>query len=466
MKKHIFKLISLILELFFIFIGFKTNDYSFFVISGLFVLFSISQQIPKKFFKKKLIKIKPKTILKSQKVQKDVSEKDNYKIKKIILISVPLLTYFIIIGIYFLTSYEQSKLGLVKYYWSLVLFLSEHLAITIPIVIFTLLLCFLTFKKKINLLLTRKRFFTFIFSFFISFFTSLIFILLISILQILSIGILSRINPNFISITTNTDQIKEKIKNNDDIPLIVGADNNSDTLIVENYRLIWKTSQFYNNNLLKTLPKNIFSIIKNPDSPIFFYKNYLVIKTIDKDTIQKISPLISKKIIGKYFDNKYIRNEPNVEVISRQDYLKYRDEQFDEQLKDIQSAIDEIKKQIRFTNSKIAEAKSSISTLQEYIILNSRYRDEEYNKCISETYTYYGFYSNYTYRVNSDQYCNQQKNNRNTQNESYQNSIDEYTKNLKYYQNQAYNLNQNLCFFLKSIYPILLNFLKKSDCLI
>jgi len=441
MKKHIFKFVSLILGLFFIFIGFTTKDYSFFVIAGLFILFPLFQLIPMGIFK---IKIKTLTKLKKSR-KKIVSKKDNYQIKTLVLISIPLLIYFVIIGIYFLSSYQQSKIGLLQYYLSLLSFLSKHLIITIPILILALLLSFVIFKKKWKIIFSFswKRLFTFIFSVFISFFLSLVFILLISAIQILTIGILSRVNPNFISITTDTDQIKEKIKNSDNVPFIVGSDNDSRTLIVENSNLIWRTSQFYNKNLLNNLPKNVFSIIKNPNSPIFFYKNYLVIKTIDKDIIQKISPLVSKKIIGKYFDTKYIRDEANVEVISRQDYLKYRDDQFNKQLKEIQSLIDDIKKQIRFVNSKVAEAKSSISTLQEYIIINTRYRDEEYSQCISETYTYYGYYSNYSYRRNSDQYCNQLKDNRNAQNEGYQNSINEFNQNLVYYQGQAYSLNQD-----------------------
>jgi len=447
MKKHIFKFISLVLGLIFIFIGFTTKDYSFFVMSGLFILFIIFQLFPKDHFKKKLNTIELKQILKLKKIKKTSIKNDNFNFKKIILLSTPLLVYFFIIGVYFLPSYKQSKLGLLQYYWSLFLFLSQHLIVTLPILVLVLFSCFIIFKKKlkIKLLFTWKRLLIFIFSFSISYFLSFILILLILIFQILSIGILSRVNSNFISITTDIEQIKEKIKKNNDIPIIIGSDNDSRSLIIENNNIIWKTSEFYNKNLLKNLPHSFFSIIKNPNSPIFFYKNYLVIKTIDKDTIQKISPTVSKRIIEKYFDTKYIRNEPKVEVISRQDYLKYRDDQFNEQLKEIQSLIDDIKKQIRFVNSKISEAKSSINTLQEYISLNSRYRDEEYNQCVSKTYTIYGYgyFSNYTYRAYSDQYCNQLRDNRNAQNDEYQNSINQYTKNLSYYQGQAYSLNQD-----------------------
>lgn len=448
MKKHIFKFISLILGLVFIIIGFSIKDYSFFVIAGLFIIFPLFLFIPKVNFKLKVKKINLKTLTKLRKSKKEiVSKKDNYQIKTLILLLIPLIIYFVIIGIYFLPSYQQSKLGLLQYYWSLLLFLSQHLITTVPILVLVLLSCFVIFKKKlkIKLLFTWKRLLTFVFSFCISYSLSLVFILLISAIQILSIGILSRVNSNFISIITDVEQIKGKIKNNNDIPIIIGSDNDSRSLIIENNGLIWKTSEFYNKNLLKNLPNSFFSIIKNPNSPIFFYKNYLVIKTIDKDTIQKISPTVSKKIIEKYFDTKYIRNEPKVEVISRQDYLKYRDDQFNEQLREIQSLIDDIKKQIRFVNSKISEAKSSISTLQEYISLNSRYRDEEYNQCISKTYTIYGYgyFPNYTYRAYSDQYCNQLRDNRNAQNDEYQNSINQYTKNLNYYQGQAYSLNQD-----------------------
>lgn len=439
MKRYITNSISLIIGLFFIFIGIITKDYSFFIIAGLFILFPLFQLVPKVT---KKIRIKPN--VKLIKPEKKVFKKDSYKIRTIILLSIPLLIYFIIIGVYFLPSYQYSKVGLIQYYPSLLLFLNKHLAVTTPTIILVLALSFVNYKKqKIKLFLSWKRVFTFIFSFFISFSFSLFFILLISVIQILLIGVLSKANPNFISITTSTVQIKEKIKSDNDIPLILGSDNDPRSLIVENSSLIWKTSQFYNDNLLNALPKKIFSIIKNPDSPIFLYKNYLVIKNIDKDIIQEISPLVSKKIVGKYFDTKYIRNEPNVEVISRQDYLKYRDDQFNEQLKEIQTLIDEIKKQIRFVNSKVSEAKSSISTLQGYVSLNSKYRDEEYNKCISETYTIFGYYSNYTYRRNSDQYCNQLRDNRNTQNEEYQSLINQHNKNLIYYQGQAYSLNQD-----------------------
>lgn len=440
MKKYVFHLIGVVLGISSITFGYISNDPSFYVLGFMFVLAPI-------FFNlKSLIKV-PK--IKIAPIKK--SKKPNIKIKtnnflRIFLLFTILFTVLIsIVGMFFLPSFENSKFGLLMYYVQIGQYLIQHW------IIFLILLFIFSFisqisvnkKKRFSVKLNTSNFLALISSIFSSYIISLLLILVVSTVHVLLIGAVSTVNPGLVSITTNIDQIKEKIKSRSDIPTIIGSDNDSRVLIVEHSKLFVELSQFYKKNVLPVLPKFMFGIIKNPSSPIFLYQDYLVIKIIDKDAIQKISPLISKKIVQKYFDTKYIRDEPNVNVISRQDYLKYRDDQFNKQLAKIQLAIDEIRKQIRSVNSKISEAKSNISTLQSYIVQNTGYRDDEYNKCVSATYTYYGYYSNYTYRLNSDAYCNSLRNTRDAQNAGYQDSINQNSQNLKYYQSQASGLNES-----------------------
>lgn len=440
MKQNIIQIFSVVFGVVMVITGFIVNDQSFYILGGLFILFPIVLRFKNSI---KIPKFGRETFNNPKKI--NVIKNSGKPFRLFIFCSLILLVSLSILGLFFPPSFEPSKFGLLKYYPQMGVFIAKHWIISVPSVLFLCFIAQFSFnkKKKLAFDISIKKFITLLISFVSSFILSLPLILLFSIIHVSLLGAVSTIKPELVSITTNIGQIKEKIKAETDIPTIIGSDNDARILIVEHSKIFVELSQFYKKNILPSLPKFVFSTIKNPGASVFLYQNYLVIKIIDKDAIQSISPLISKKIVQKYFDTKYIRDEPSVNVISRQDYLKYRDDQFNQKLAEIQSAIDEIKKQIRFVNSKIVEAKSSISTLQGYIVLNSQYRDDEYNKCVSATYTYYGYYSNFTYRVNSDAYCNSLRNNREAQNAGYQSSIDQYNKNLKYYQGQAYNLNEN-----------------------
>lgn len=432
-KKYFFHIIGFLFGLSFLFIAYKINDPSFYVLGFLFIFFPVI------FNLFTIIKVpKIKINIKKNDIKTIILKNKQSHLLSIFIPSIILLLFFVVIGIYFLPAYTSSKYGLLQYYVLTASFLIQHWLITLVIILVALLVSIVRPKFSFNF----KKILSFIPLLMSSYFASLVLILIISIINVLFTGVFSIVNPKLISIITNTDQIKEKVKNDKEIPTIIGADKNIKILIVEHSDILFETSEFYKKNILSSLPTFLYSPIRDPNSPIFLYKNYLVIKTIDKDAIQSIGPLIAKKIIQKSFDTKYIRDEPIVNVIGKQDYLKYRDDQFNEELTKIKTAINEINKQIRFANSKISEAKSSISVLQGYIVLNSQYRDSEYNQCISATNTYYGYYSNYSYRIYSDQYCNELRNNRNSQNQEYQNSIDQYSQNLRYYQNLAYSLNE------------------------
>lgn len=274
--------------------------------------------------------------------------------------------------------------------------------------------------------------------------TSLLLAFLIAILFSNSVIVASGILPHSVDFHTDKNEIRQIIDKSDSSFNLVGITSSPTKTLVINTPYLGKKSDFFSYNLIPSLP-NIFLLSPTTiNHPIFLTGNTLIIKEIDKDIIQTISPTLVKKLIKKDLSPRFIKDEPSVEIISRQDYLKYREDQINKQIDEITGYIDEAKKALGVLAYNIKVSKDNITTLQSYIVENTRYRDEEYNYCINATRTYYGWYSNYTYRLYSDEYCQNQRAKRDQANAEYQAGIETNQKNLNYYQSQYNEFKQYL----------------------
>jgi len=254
----------------------------------------------------------------------------------------------------------------------------------------------------------------------------------------------SAIAPKFLNIYTDKNDIRQIVDKSDTSFELVGITQTPSKTFIINYPYLGKKGDYFANNFIIYYPNFLLVSSSTINHPVYLVKNTIIVKELDKDVFQTFAPTLAKKLIKRELSPRYVKEEPKVQIISRQDYLKYREDQINKEIEEIAGYIDEIKKTLSSIAYNIQITKNNIATLEGYIALNTQYRDEEWNYCINATYTYYGLFSNYTYRLYSDAYCQSQRAKRDQKNAEYQSEISINQKNLGYYQSQYNELKKYL----------------------
>lgn len=446
-------LLSLTTKLFFVLIssilfwyGFKFSDSTYYIlglmsliIASLFFvqkkpehLINVPKLELKRFFSTSLHEVK--------KLKINLSiDKKYFKVNKLLanFLSLGLSISILLITIIFILPATNNNSDLFRStIESIQLFLNKTKYLPLAVFPLIILVNFVyQMKSKKNKIKSKfKIVFNSILQILISFPLAIVFTFLVAFIYANSILFVSNISPNSLKLYTDKDKIRETINSSDLDFKLIGVSESPSKSFVTNFQLLGIQNTFFNSNLIYKFDNRLFINSKSVSKPIYLYKDTIFIKDLDKELIESISPTLVKKLVKKNLSPRYIKDEPNVKIISRQEYLKYREEQINKQIEEIAGYIEESKKILSNYSYQIGVAKNNISRLQGYIQLNSQYRDSEYNECVNSTYTYYGYYSNYTYRRYSDQYCQSQKDQRNTQNAQYESEIRTNQQNLSYYQ--------------------------------
>jgi hypothetical protein len=220
-------------------------------------------------------------------------------------------------------------------------------------------------------------------------------------------------NPVSHGLLKETDQILENIKSRNINPVVVGLKDNSQLA----YKVLEIKNSKYQGELFRNVLNYTSKKIKHdevPDSSLYLYNNHLFITRIDKTEIEKISPTLGKLIVRNSLNPKYVKDEPTVQIMSRSEYLVYRDEQINEAVSKLDDVVKNLNILISKSYANINQAKSEITSYENWLANSVSNRDYEYGQCISATcYTYsYSYYTGYysiPYRCNSDAYCNSKR---------------------------------------------------------
>ncbi|MBD3279349.1 MAG: hypothetical protein GF390_01410 [Candidatus Pacebacteria bacterium] len=163
-------------------------------------------------------------------------------------------------------------------------------------------------------------------------------------------------DPQAAGIYQGQDQVRDQLEKREQMPQLVRAADQLDQEIVKiNFANRDHKSQFYNQTIISQVPAQLWPEIQLPEANLILFGNNLVIKEIREEEIEHISPTLGRLLVKNYFARS-IKNTPNFDAIGRQDYLKYRDQQINDQLAEIDADIQAI-------NSKIAGIRSSMTNL-------------------------------------------------------------------------------------------------------
>jgi hypothetical protein len=166
--------------------------------------------------------------------------------------------------------------------------------------------------------------------------------------------------------------------------------------------------EFYSNRIISIIPVFI-NISNKSDSGMFLYRGDLYFTKIDQDSIEKVAPIISKKYVELSLDGRYVKKVPAIEIIGRQDYLRFREKKINEQIKEIQEVYDNVTAYLQGLYADISNANFQIKNNENAINSAISSRDYNYDYCTSAGYyTYY--YDVGFHRYYSDDECDRERN--------------------------------------------------------
>ncbi len=209
-----------------------------------------------------------------------------------------------------------------------------------------------------------------------------------------------------LNILSNDKEIIESLRKTSYMPKIVGNDDQMAKIIILSL-LNRNVSSFYNR---VTLPSAISAKkidLKLPGDILLLPNGTLVIKELNKSSIESMSPVLGRLMVKKYFDSKYIKEEPQIQVMGRQEYLKFREDQINEQLAEISKYVANTQSLINTTYGNISQDKQKITANQSGLSQATSSRESDYQYC--KTAGYSSYYFNTFYRYYSDSECESQR---------------------------------------------------------
>lgn len=235
-------------------------------------------------------------------------------------------------------------------------------------------------------------------------------------------------------ILTDPKEITQKIKESNKVPIILSDNPNLTQEVVSLLISNKGRSGFYSNVLTRDSFKSLNIKVEIPGNVLLLGNNTLIVKTLDKSSFETISPSLARLIVSTKFNPMYIKEEPSVSLMGRQEYMKYRENQINDNIKKIDEVIAEVQSWINTYSSRIAEARNKIGINQNGLSESRSSRDEAYKSCKDA-----GYYSYFDYsfiRFYTDSECEQRKG-------SWDSIINQFNKNISDWQsilkaNQTY----------------------------
>ncbi|QQG43375.1 MAG: hypothetical protein HYW45_04260 [Candidatus Daviesbacteria bacterium] len=206
-----------------------------------------------------------------------------------------------------------------------------------------------------------------------------------------------------LKIIADDKEVLDALKKASGMPKIIGnSDKLNETILLAVISDQSNRSSFYKQILLPSAISDKKVNLKTPSDVFLLPDGSLVIRELKKDTIESISPTLGRLMVRGYFDPKYIKEEPQILVMGRQEYLKFREDQINEQLAEIGKYITNAQSLINSTYANINEDKQKIESNKTGLSNSVTSKESDYNNCKTAGYTSYYFGTFYRYYTDSE----------------------------------------------------------------
>lgn len=273
------------------------------------------------------------------------------------------------------------------------------------------------------------------------------------------------VRSKFGLIVSGKDAVSKRLKTYKKAPHIIGKDYKIDNLTI--YKAIQKDEvrgSLYEEAVINALPKVFTSFFSLPKDNLVLFGNYLLVREINKQDIQQITGTLVKILIQDTLSSKYIKDEPKYEVIGRQDYLKYREDQINKDIRKIEgyiesetSKIDTINVElnkayagIKANNDAIENARNKIRSNEAAINSANSSKNSDYASCMNDGYFFYDTYI----KSHSQSYCNSQSSMYDSYIAQYQKNIQDWSSSINEYQGYISEWNKLVSLYENRIVEI------------
>ncbi len=294
-------------------------------------------------------------------------------------------------------------------------------------------------KRKATLNILLKSTIRVFLSLLLGFNLALLLTFILAISEANLIAVRAKLRSSSTGIVSGQTSVLNRIKNMDKPPQITGSEHGLKKTILALDAKKAGLGLFYIQQVIPKLPESTLVLLKFPNEALVMFDDYLFISEIKKGEIEAISPIIGKLFVKQQFDPRYIKDEPSVSVLSRQEYLEYRDKQINKKLQEIDDVLVQTQKSINILYGNISTDKQQIEANKSAIGTAASNRDAAVNNC--RTACYYSYYFNHCYRYYSDSECNDLQNKWNQVISQYETNISEWEAALR---NDQIQLNDYL----------------------
>ncbi len=285
------------------------------------------------------------------------------------------------------------------YYLNLVHFLVYNGVISILGVIFLFALVLLTGKSKSDVGRYQKwlqSLFRLIQILLLGSLIAYVLLFLIALFELNMLAALININPEIAGIESNRNTIAKSLEINGFAPKVFVAGSDSQKKLIDIALASTGYDNFYSQFILPSIP-GIFVLPTNfTDSGIILIDNALIIEKLDTNDLETISPIVGYLLVSNFFSNRNIRFYPNIEVLTKQNYLKYRTDDFKQKIAALGTQISRIDSIISSMSAQIKDDKLEAENQNEQTQADSLYK-----RCLSVGYYRAGIFT----RFYADSYC-------------------------------------------------------------
>lgn len=226
-------------------------------------------------------------------------------------------------------------------------------------------------------------------------------LLVIAFLELNILAITIDISPKIIGITTDSKTIVTTLNKFIKPPRIIASDKDNYQELLGIATATTGTGNIYADYILPKFPSLLTLPIIEPNSSLMLIDNNLIVTKIDRKQLESVSPVIGNLFVQEYFPLRKIKAYPKVQIMTKQEFAKVRDDEFKDKYAQIDNQLKTIENDISSYSASLQTDKDQISYYQNVLDDTSKQNTSQYYTCVDSGYYKDGNFVHY----NTQEYC-------------------------------------------------------------
>lgn len=240
-----------------------------------------------------------------------------------------------------------------------------------------------------------------------SFIGSLVTLIILFIIAVVEINFLSLIiysNFKLLGIESDSEKIINKLVENRLPSTVIAVEKTKKSLPLAIAIASSGKDSFYGGRIIPNFPHIFILPSKTIDNGVLMVGNTIIVNNIDSEDFENVSPYISDFMIKKYFDDKNIKSFPKVSLLSKDQYVTFRQKDYENKLKKFDEVVLKIQENKNSLINDIENQKIQLIEIETNLRETSNQKEKDYTKCINTGFYKMGIY----YKTYSKAYCQEQ----------------------------------------------------------